>query len=311
MNVIQEKALFHLTGKISYTPAEAKVLKAVAEESPYFAPARFLVTAGIRQSYPYDQWMPHARKTNLYFTNPNWLQLQLEETDVAAAGVFQESPETLPEITKAAEAATVAVDSPAEIREETPVNTGGVPEPIRKEKQEAAETEEYSADEDHEPGALLQPVSESKISGILSSQLADFKKPLEADAALDIDADKKPLHTIDYFVSQGIKVDLSAVPQDKLTTHLLKFTDWLKQVKNAQNTSNPRDLGTNLAMEEAVAENAKNSNETRQIVTESMADVLAKQGQVEKAIQLYIKLSFINPEKSSYFAAKIEQLKGI
>jgi hypothetical protein len=42
-----------------------------------------------------------------------------------------------------------------------------------------------------------------------------------------------------------------------------------------------------------------------------MADVLVKQGQVEKAIQLYIKLSFTNPEKSSYFAAKIEQLKGI
>jgi hypothetical protein len=64
-------------------------------------------------------------------------------------------------------------------------------------------------------------------------------------------------------------------------------------------------------MEKAVAETAKNSNETREIVTESMADVLVKQGQAEKAIQLYIKLSFLNPEKSSYFAAKIEQLKGI
>jgi RAB protein geranylgeranyltransferase component A len=132
---------------------------------------------------------------------------------------------------------------------------------------------------------------------------------VEPDAVLDIDADKKPLHTVDYFVSQGIKVDLSAMPQDKLTTHLRKFTDWLKQVKTANN--NPQDLGTNLEMEKAVAETAKNSNETREIVTESMADVLVKQGQADKAIQLYIKLSFLNPEKSSYFAAKIEQLKGI
>ncbi|MEA3426660.1 MAG: hypothetical protein U9R46_10465, partial [Bacteroidota bacterium] len=151
--------------------------------------------------------------------------------------------------------------------------------------------------------------TESKIAGILSNQLADFKKPVEPDAVLDIDAEKKKLHTIDYFASQGIKVDLSAIPQDKLTAHLRKFTDWLKQIKQAQGT--PNDLGTTLEMEKAVAETAKNSNETREVLTETMADVLEKQGQVEKAIQLYIKLSFINPEKSSYFAAKIEQLKGI
>lgn len=64
-------------------------------------------------------------------------------------------------------------------------------------------------------------------------------------------------------------------------------------------------------MEKAVAETAKNSNETKEILTETMAEVLIKQGQKEKAIQLLIKLSFLNPEKSSYFAAKIEQLKGI
>jgi hypothetical protein len=42
-----------------------------------------------------------------------------------------------------------------------------------------------------------------------------------------------------------------------------------------------------------------------------MAEVLEKQGQPEKAIQIYIKLSFLYPEKSAYFAAKIQQLKGI
>jgi hypothetical protein len=46
-------------------------------------------------------------------------------------------------------------------------------------------------------------------------------------------------------------------------------------------------------------------------LTETMAEVLAKQGQIDKAIQLYIKLSFSNPEKTAYFADKIQQLKGI
>jgi hypothetical protein len=71
------------------------------------------------------------------------------------------------------------------------------------------------------------------------------------------------------------------------------------------------DLGTGSALEQAVALIAENSNESREVVTETMAEVLEKQGQMEKAIQLYIKLSFINPEKSAYFAAKIQHLKGI
>ena len=80
----------------------------------------------------------------------------------------------------------------------------------------------------------------------------------------------------------------------------------MKQVNN-----NPADLGTGSDLEKAVALIAENSNESREIVTETMAEILEKQGQADKAIQLYIKLSFINPEKSAYFAAKIQQLKGI
>ena len=38
---------------------------------------------------------------------------------------------------------------------------------------------------------------------------------------------------------------------------------------------------------------------------------LEKQGKLDKAIQLYIKLSFLNTDKSAYFATKIQQLKGI
>jgi hypothetical protein len=55
---------------------------------------------------------------------------------------------------------------------------------------------------------------------------------------------------------------------------------------------------------------AEHSNENEEIATEAMAEVLIKQGKPEQAIQIYEKLSFINPSKSAYFAAKIEELKG-
>lgn len=162
---------------------------------------------------------------------------------------------------------------------------------------------QYQLREEEIPSIEPVPVPD-KISSLLSEQLADFKKPVEADARLDIDALKEKLHTIDYFASQGIKVDLNALPQDRLTSQLRKFTDWLKHMKPAEAVSDP-------ARENAVIRIAENSNESKEVVTETMAEVLEKQGQVEKAIQLYIKLSFLNPEKSAYFAARIQQLKGI
>jgi hypothetical protein len=301
MNLTQEKTLFHLTGKLGLSQATRQTLESVLDESPYFAPARFLLTAGLKQTHSYNEWMGHAQKTNLYFTNPNWLQYLLEDITEEPVREKITAGSTPAAITDQASAMAIpALESVKEAMRKI--------DPSQENLDETDEPmpDEYIEEEDALPEAIA---ADSKISGILSNQLADFKKPVEPDAVLDIDADKKPLHTVDYFVSQGIKVDLSAMPQDKLTTHLRKFTDWLKQVKTANN--NPQDLGTNLEMEKAVAETAKNSNETREIVTESMADVLVKQGQADKAIQLYIKLSFLNPEKSSYFAAKIEQLKGI
>jgi hypothetical protein len=103
-----------------------------------------------------------------------------------------------------------------------------------------------------------------------------------------------------------------------LSTKLKKFTDWLKEVKHpAPDSQTTADLEADTPfssesdIEKAVVTIAEKSNESREVVTETMAEVLGKQGRREKAIQLYQKLSFINPEKSVYFAAKIQQLKGL
>ena len=117
-----------------------------------------------------------------------------------------------------------------------------------------------------------------------------------------------PYHMIDYFASQGIKLTLEENSADPLTKQLKSFTDWLKVMKKlpAQAMAEkPDDKDV-----DRIRHFAAHSIDEREILTESMAEVLAKQGMYENAIALFQKLSLIYPPKSAYFASRIEQLKA-
>jgi hypothetical protein len=117
-----------------------------------------------------------------------------------------------------------------------------------------------------------------------------------------------PYHMIDYFASQGIKLVLEDQPSDNLGKQLKSFTDWLKVMKKLPAKHLP-DI-TDEKEAERIRHFAAHSIEERDILTESMAEVLAKQGMYENAIALFQKLSLIYPPKSAYFASRIEQLKA-
>jgi hypothetical protein len=119
----------------------------------------------------------------------------------------------------------------------------------------------------------------------------------------------EPYYTVDYFASQGIKLVLDKNPQDRLGKQLRSFTDWLKHMKKL----GPEDAlkSTQDAEVDSTIKNiADTSNTPKEIITEAMADVLVKQGKNEQAIEVYNKLSFLNPDKSTYFANQIQKLKG-
>jgi hypothetical protein len=117
-----------------------------------------------------------------------------------------------------------------------------------------------------------------------------------------------PYHMIDYFASQGIKLVLEDNPADHFGQQLKSFTDWLKVMKKLP--PNQQSVKTDEKEADRIRHIAAHSIEDRDVLTESMAEVLAKQGMYENAIALYQKLSLIYPPKSAYFASRIEQLKA-
>jgi len=136
---------------------------------------------------------------------------------------------------------------------------------------------------------------------------------LENKATADNDSDDneiefEPLHTVDYFASQGIKIPEEALENDALGKQVKSFTAWLKSMKKLHPGQLPEQ---NEVIERIIQTSSEASNQNAHVLTEAMAEVLVKQGKREKAIEMYEKLSLLNPSKSAYFAPKIESLKII
>jgi len=119
-------------------------------------------------------------------------------------------------------------------------------------------------------------------------------------------------HTIDYFASQGIRLQQAELGRDRLGQQLKSFTEWLRSMKKLPSSESELPGGPeDNRRHQHVLQSAAHSIEAKEVLTETMAEVWAKQGNTEKASAIYEKLSLQNPAKSDYFAAKIARLKAL
>ena len=118
----------------------------------------------------------------------------------------------------------------------------------------------------------------------------------------------EPYHTIDYFASQGIRLQQSEFGKDKIGQQLKSFTEWLRSMKRLPQSE--QDVPVDSFVQQSISRLAAHSLDEREVITEAMAEVWWKQGNLEKAAEIYNKLKLLNPSKSHYFAAKIEALKN-
>lgn len=151
-----------------------------------------------------------------------------------------------------------------------------------------------------------EELASTPISSLASLPSLKIEPLKESDKGLAF----QPYYTVDYFASLGIKMKEEPKADDKFGKQLKSFTEWLKTLKKLP------DAGTSIAAAGVVADQkveqmAEKSISGENAVTEAMAEVWEKQGNKDKAIEIYTKLSLSDPAKSSYFAAKIEQLKNL
>src|SRR5579871_812211 len=140
---------------------------------------------------------------------------------------------------------------------------------------------------------------------VIENKIEEKKLPTDNNDELVF----QPYHTVDYFASQGIKLSVEEIPADKFGKQLKSFTDWLKTMKKLPQKE-VEGSNVETAQQAAIEGFAAHSIQQKEVLTEAMAEVLAKQGRNADAMSLYKKLSLLNPSKNAYFAAKIEQLNS-
>lgn len=275
---------------------------------PYFTVGHLLLAKKQKQAKQVEAYERQRQVVQSFYRNPWWLYYQLELSDTPKEAPLFTTPVVAPPVivlapvveepeTPAAEESLVAdpvVDSPTvepTVAFRPSIDLGN---PVPEEDKDT--DEDWPAPEEEE-GPSPQEFPQLHID------LGEKATVTPLDTALTFE----PFHTVDYFASLGIKVNLNESDANKFTQQLKSFTEWLKSMKRIAPAQPLDDL--DAATESEIQHIAAHANQQKEaIATESMAQVWIMQGKYHKAVEVYHKLSLQHPEKRAYFATKIEQL---
>jgi hypothetical protein len=267
-------------GKPSLKDCDLHEIRAVANRYPYFAPAQFLLLEKLKEEEApgYDQQL---QKAVLYYHNPlafeYFISADRFKTDFNESEIIKEEVSPVPQA-PVHDQNVVAFEEPS--LEQVDI------EPKNERTEEVVNT---PVDEVVQEETTGQPVQTETL--VTTAPVLTFE----------------PFHTVDYFASLGIKLVQEELPKDKLGKQLKSFTEWLKTMKKLPSAAVPSPI--DASSESKVQHLAEDSVHDADVVTEAMAEVWIKQGNIKKALEVYNKLVLHNPSKRAYFAAKIENLK--
>jgi len=277
------KSLLH---KDSLEHCSLDELQQYADRHPYFGAAQLLLAKKL-QTENTERYNEQLQKTYLFFHNPMWVQQLLSDAGTAVINEVEKK-----------EPAVIEMDSPVKVI---------IPEAVQPALMgDAVSLAEEAA---NKVNPVFVPEVETTAEIIPAPEtVVEEKTTIKTETIANTnDLIFEPFYTVDYFASQGIKFKEEEKPVDKFSQQLKSFTEWLKTMKKLPVAEIAKSV--EAASEKKVEQLAEHSLEDREVITEAMAEVWEKQGNREKAIEVYSKLSLLEPAKSPYFAAKIEILK--
>jgi len=252
-------------------------LKCHAEEFPYSSIIQFLYTCKLKSQYHLD--FPEAvSKTALFFDESSWLNYQLSEE--AEKGNFRK-------ILYDKQFNNVSEDEMIES-----LNSSA----------EGRDVDEIEVNIDDKEAHFDEP---SIVEPIAANDVQNLEPAPSPQPGIELEIPITPYHTIDYFASLGIKINIEG-EKDDLSMKVKSFTAWLKTMKRLQPGA---ETVTIKDIQSILDTNNEKENPADAVFTEAMAEVYLKQGLTEKAIEVYDKLSLQNPINSHIFADKISKIK--
>ncbi len=320
-------------------------LEQITDQYPWFAKGQFLLAAKMKQTN-HALADEQLQKAAVYYHQPLWFHFQFNQfsqqpapstsMQEASSTIHQENTveqtEALPETADEQD----ANDTDALFNAEAMIEVEEIKEELNAPVTDAVLNAEAIIEVEEIKEELNAPVTDAVLDAEVLIEAQAIKEQeafmnnaeIELNAEIMIEAaDSKeeptspnakaekeepvftfePFHTVDYFASQGIKLQEEKNHPDQLTQQVKSFTQWLRSMKKIY-VEEKKELDPNR--EQAVVNIATESNQPTEVITETMADVLIKQGKLSQAIDLYRKLSLLHPEKSVYFASRIKELNS-
>lgn len=307
---LRDQLAFAITGKENLDACSQAELEQLVNRHPYFPLGHLLLASKNKQTDI------HAGNLSLYFQHTLWAKAWLNEEGgrLQMAGEARNSETYSGEQVEGGQVAGSSMQETGETRDADVYSGGQQDNPAFEMAEEIVITEPVITNqvvEEHnletnnpEPGDVLPVSNETEGEKEVSLPAFSFT-PVEPGKN---DLIFEPYHTVDYFASQGIKATEEEKPADNFGVHLKRFTDWLKVMKKLP-LKEVSEQATDPQAEQKVEKMAASSLQEKEVMTEAMAEVWEKQGNKAKAIEIYGKLSLLDPSKMAYFAAKIADLK--
>jgi hypothetical protein len=341
MNMHINQLVKSLFKKESLEHCSLQEVQSFADSNPHFGAAQLLLTKKLKTEKP-EQYNQQLQKTFLFFHNPLWVEqlmndtgsatiianpntaINVEENEVSNNAAYEAMVEPLaqaPITTKAPELVTTNSSSPTAIND---IVTSDTTPQILEEINSPTKAPELTTTGSSTSTAIGDTVAIDTRAEMLEEKNISTKAPETGNTELpaagtplltlspkletgNSELTFEPYHTVDYFAALGIKLKQDEKPVDKFGQQVKSFTDWLKVLRKTPTSAIAQHI--NPVSEKKVEQMAQHSLTEKEIITEAMAEVWAKQGNTQKAIALYTKLSLQEPDKSVYFASLIEELK--